>query len=163
MSTSTWGYLFLLLGIFAAALLLFFGNISSKNEQNYYLLKETTQNAMLDSVDKVAYQVGLTQEEVDNIKTIDCASGQPGTIRIITERFVESFARRFSESVANNKNYKIQFYEINECPAKVSVKVTSTESYSWLRRLFRGKKSTQAEVEEANIVNQLTAILETKD
>ena len=140
MSTSTWGYLFLLLGIFAAALLLFFGNISSKNEQNYYLLKETTQNAMLDSVDKVAYQVGLTQEEVDNIKTIDCASGQPGTIRIITERFVESFARRFSESVANNKNYKIQFYEINECPAKVSVKVTSTESYSWLRRLFRGEK-----------------------
>ena len=121
MSTSTWGYLFLLLGIFAAAILLFFGNISSKNEQNYYLLKETTQNAMLDSVDKVAYQVGLTQEEVNNIKTIDCASGQPGTIRIITERFVESFARRFSESVANNKNYKIQFYEINECPAKVSV------------------------------------------
>ena len=163
MSTSTWGYLFLLLGIFAAAILLFFGNISSKNEQNYYLLKETTQNAMLDSVDKVAYQVGLTQEEVNNIKTIDCASGQPGTIRIITERFVESFARRFSESVANNKNYKIQFYEINECPAKVSVKVTSTESYSWLRRLFRGEKSTQAEVEEANIVNQLTAILETKD
>mgnify|MGYP004633824229 FL=1 len=104
-----------------------------------------------------------TKEEVDNIKTIDCASGQPGTIRIITERFVESFARRFSESVANNKNYKIQFYEINECPAKVSVKVTSTESYSWLRRLFRGEKSTQAEVEEANIVNQLTAILETKD
>lgn len=162
MSTSTWGYLFLLLGIFAAAILLFFGNVSSKNEQNYYLLKETTQNAMLDAVDKVAYQVGLTQKEVDEINTIDCVSGQPGTIRIITERFVESFARRFSESVANNKKYTIQFYEINECPAKVSVRVTSTESYSWLRRLFRGE-SAQAEVEEANIVNQLTAILETKD
>lgn len=159
MSTSMWGYLFLILGIMAAALLMLFGNINTKNEQNYYLLKETTQNAMLDAVDDVAYQVGLTQEEVDKIPAINCVSGKPGTIRIITERFVESFTRRYAEVAAQNKDYRIEFYEINECPARVSVRVISKENYSWVARLFRGNEQNA----ETNITNELTSILETKD
>jgi len=158
-----WGYLFLVLGIMAAALLILFGNINTKNEQNYYLLKEVTQNAMLDSVDEAAYKVGLTSDEVKNIDSIHCVSGKPGTIRIVTEKFVENFTRRFADSakVNNNYNYKIIFYDIVECPAKVSLKVVSTENYSWVRRLFRGEGSI--DTDNTNIVNELSAILETRD
>ena len=159
MSESIWGYFFLLLGVIAAALLILFSNINIKNEQNYYLLKEVTQNAMLDAVDDIAYEVGLTQKEVDKINTIKCPSGKPGTIRIITERFVESFARRYAELADLNKTYKIEFYEILECPAKVSVKVSTKEDLSWIRRLLRGSGG----LDDAVIQNQLTSILETKD
>lgn len=161
MSESMWGYLFLLLGIMAAALLIFFGFVNTKSEQDYYLVKEVTQNAMLDSVDKIAYQKGLTQKEVDNLKNnIDCVSGKPGTIRIITERFVENFARRYAEVAKTNQTYRIEFYEIQECPAKVSLKVISKENYSFLRRLFRGKQEAN---ENKEIVTELSSILETKD
>ena len=159
MSESIWGYFFLLLGVIAAALLILFSNINIKNEQNYYLLKEVTQNAMLDAVDDIAYEVGLTQKEVDKINTIKCPSGKPGTIRIITERFVESFARRYAELADLNKTYKIEFYEILECPAKVSVKVSTKEDLSWIGRLLRGSGG----LDDAVIQNQLTSILETKD
>ena len=161
MSDAMWGYLFLLLGIMAAFLLILFGNINTTNETNYYLLKEVTQNAMLDSVDDVAYKVGLTQEEVDKIDTIKCVSGKPGTIRIVTEKFVEAFARRFAEVAPSKGDYKIEFYEINECPAKVSVKIISQQDYSFVKRLFM--RDTTINTEKTDIVNQITAILETKD
>ena len=161
MSESMWGYLFLFLGLMAAALLILFGGINTKNETNYYLLKEVTQNAMLDAVDDVAYKVGLTQEEVDNIDTINCVSGKPGTIRIVTEKFVESFARRLAEVAPSKGEYKIEFYEINECPAKVSVKIISQQDYSWVKRLFT--RDASIDTEKTDIVNKITAILETKD
>ena len=161
MSDAMWGYLFLLLGIMAAFLLILFGNINTKNETNYYLLKEVTQNAMLDAVDDIAYEVGLTQEEVNKIDTIQCVSGKPGTIRIVTERFVESFARRFAEVAPSKGEYQIKFYEINECPAKVSVKIISQQDYSFVKRLFT--RDTGINTEETDIVNEITAILETRD
>lgn len=160
MSESMWGYLFLILGIVAAALLMLFGNISVKDEHDYYLLKEATQNAMLDSVDDVAYQIGLTQDEVDRINTIDCDSGQPGTIRIVTEKFVENFARRFSEVAAQNTDYTVEIYKVQECPAKVSLKVKAKQNYSWVRKLFRGRKTGD---DNKIITTKLTSILETKD
>ena len=162
MSSSMWGYLFLFLGIMAASLLILFGSINSKNEQDYYLIKEVTQNAMLDSVDNNAYVAGLEQSEVDNVDTIYCASGKPGTIRIVTEKFVENFARRFAEVAKQNKNYnyRIEFYDIIECPAKVTLRVISTEDSSWVRRIF---KSNDNSTDEVLIVNDLSAILESKE
>lgn len=162
MSSSMWGYLFMFLGIMAAALLIMFGSINSKNEQNYYLIKEVTQNAMLDSVDNNAYVAGLEQTEADNVETIHCPSGKPGTIRIVTEKFVENFARRFAEVAKQNRNYnyRIEFYDIIECPAKVTLRVISTEDSSWVRRIFRGDDSS---TDEVLIVNDLSAILESKE
>lgn len=161
MSESMWGYLFIILGIVAAALILFFGSVNTKNEQDYYGLKEVTQNAMLDSVDKVAYQVGLSQNEVDKIKTIDCESGKPGTIRIVTEKFVENFARRYAEIAQKNFEYTIGIYKVQECPPKVSIRVQSKENYSFLRSILKGRRAEANE--EKIITNDLTAILETKD
>lgn len=157
MSNSMWGYLFLLLGVMAAALLLLFSNINTKNEQNYYLLKEITQNAMLDSVDKETYEYGLSSDK--KVSNSSCPYGMEGTIRIVSEAFIESFTRRYAEVADTNKNYKIEIFDIQECPPKVSLRVTSTEDSSWVRRLFRGENSANDEVK---IVNELSAILETK-
>lgn len=161
MSESMYGYLFLILGIFAAAILLLFGSLSVKDEQNYYLLKEVTEAAMLDSVDKIAYEVGLTQEEVDNNESVLCVSGKPGTIRIIKEQFVENFTRRFAEVVGINADYTIKFYDIDECPPKVSVRIISNQNYSWLRRVMTGEFNLDEDNKE--IINDLNAILESKN
>lgn len=160
MSSLMWGYLFLFLGIAAMALLIVFGNINIKNEQEYYLLKEVTQNAMLDSVDQNAYKVGLEQHESEGVPTIKCVSGKPGTIRIVTEKFVENFTRRFAEIAHTNQDYTIEIYEINECPAKVTLKVIAKENYTWVDRIFNGSAKNE---QEALIVNELSAILETKE
>ena len=157
MSESMYGYFFLVIGILAAALLILFGGITTKSEQGYYSLKEITESAMLDAFDKDSYENGLSIESasVDN----NCIAGVPGKIRIVTERFVESFARRFAEAANINTKYKVKIYDIQECPAKVSIRVESKENYSWVKRLFRGQGSD----EEFTITNDLSAILETKD
>lgn len=157
MSSSMWGYLFLILGIMAAALLLLFGNINTKNEETYYSLKEITQNAMLDSVDRDTHENGLSSTK--EVKNSSCPYGKPGTVRIVTEAFVESFTRRYAEVASTNKKYKIEIFDIQECPPKVSLRVTTTENYSWVKRLFTGKSTGD---EETVIVNELSAILEIK-
>ena len=85
MSETVWGFLFLMLGLIAAGILLLFGTINTKNEQDYYALKEATQNAMLDAVDDAAYHVGLVEAEVQGNPAIHCKSGVVGTVRIITD------------------------------------------------------------------------------
>ena len=70
-------------------------------------------------------------------------------LRIDKEKFVESFLRRFADSIVDPKrSYTISFYDINEVPPKVSVKVDSNTVLSF---------SGQA----ANISTALDAILET--
>ena len=94
---------------------------------DYYLLKETTEAAMVDAVDEGYYQ-------------------DSGQIRVDKERFVESFIRRFSNTIDQNKNYKINFYDMNETPPKVSVKVSSSDS---------------ATFKDIDITTSLNAVLET--
>lgn len=156
MSNSMWGYLFLLLGLMAVGLLLLFSSINTKNEQNYYLLKEVTQNAMMDSLDRDTQKNGLSSDK--EVENSSCPYGKPGTLRIVTEAFLESFTRRWAEAASTSKKYKIEIFDIQECPPKVSLRVTSTEDSSWVRRLFRGTNTGNDEVE---IVNELSAILET--
>ena len=164
MSSSMWGYLFLVLGIMSAALLILFGNINTKREQNYYLLKEVTQNAMLDSVDQDAYNNGISEDvktEINNYANEEifaCKANVP-VVRIVTEKFVENFTRRYAELANEKYDYIIEIFDIQECPPKVSLRVSSTEDYSWVESLFRGGNTNG----EITIVNDLSAILETKD
>ena len=73
------------------------------NEENYHGLKEAMAGAMYDSVDIDYYQ-------------------QTGEIKIIREKFVETFTRRFVESTKfGKKNYTLEFYDIIESPPKASV------------------------------------------
>ena len=48
-----------------------------------------------------------------------------GSLRMDKEKFVESFLRRFANSIDNTRNYRIGFYDLNEVPPKVSIKVDS--------------------------------------
>ena len=165
MKVSFWGILFVILGILGIVMINFFGNLTVSNEQNYYLLKEITEAAMIDALDEKAYKVGIGHDGVTTAtdpESMHCKSG-PGAVRIIKEKFVEGFTRRFAASAERNKNYKISFDDIDECPPKVTVTLTATESYSFFERVLGKSKNDKIDYQsDANIVNRLSAILESK-
>lgn len=120
----------IILAMFTFGVINIASNYQSGNELDYYLLKETTEAAMLDAIDVGYYRL----------------SG--GLYRLDKEKFVESFVRRFAQNVTNDKEYKIGFYDINETPPKVSIKVDTKTSAT-----FSG--------EQLNISNKISAIMET--
>ena len=87
-------------------------NYSSGSELDYYLVKETSEAAMVDAIDVKYYR-------------------ENGLLRIDKEKFVESFLRRVADSVDNTRNYQVAFYDLNEVPPKVSVKVDSSTVLSF--------------------------------
>lgn len=130
MKEAFWGTAVVGIGIVAIAFIYFFQSITNTDEHNYHLLKETTESAMYDALDLASYR-------------------QDGTIRIDREKFVENFLRRFAESATLSKTYKIEFYDINEEPPKVTLKVSSAEI-----------GSVTGDVMTFDISNKITAILE---
>lgn len=158
MKESIWAYFFMIMGILGIVLINIFGNILMSNEQNYYLLKETTKAAMYDSIDFKGYREGLGWDGVTSAtdpESMHCEAGIPGTLRIIKEKFVESFVRRFAENAKLNRKYRIVIHDIDECPPKVSVSLIATERFSFLRFFNVTYNSGQ------DITNSLTGILET--
>ena len=103
-------------------------NYSSGSELDYYLVKETSEAAMIDAIDVAYYR-------------------ENGLLRIDKEKFVDSFIRRFADTVDNTRNYQVSFYDLNEVPPKVSVKVDSSTVLS-----FKGSNLEMS--------TQLDAILE---
>lgn len=102
----------IVLAISALVLINVITNSSTGSELDYYLVKETAEAAIEDAIDIKYFR--------DN-----------GTIRMDSEKFVENFLVRFSDSVDNSRNYKIGFYDLNEVPPKVSVKVDSATSVNF--------------------------------
>lgn len=121
----------IVLGILTFAFVNIISNYQTGNELDYYLLEETTEAAMIDAVD-----LGFYRE-----------SG--GILRVDREKFLESFVRRFAESVNKDRDYKIRILDFNETPPKVSIQIGS---------------NTVATVkgDSFDIVNKIDAILETK-
>lgn len=111
MKESYWGYWLIVLGIFVILIMLLVQNVTATNTQDYYLAKEIAEASMIDAIDWGYYRTY-------------------GETRIVEEKFVESFVRRFAESANLNETYKIEFYEIYEVPPKVSIKI-STKSASF--------------------------------
>lgn len=120
-----------MLGVTAVAFIFFFQTATNTDEQNYILLKEVTEAAMYDAVDLASYR-------------------KTGTVRIDREKFVENFIRRFAESVTLGNTYRVDIYDVNETPPKVSLKISSTV-----------ESNVTDEVMEFDISNRLDAILET--
>ncbi len=130
MKESYWGYWLILLGVFVIVIMMLVSNVTTKNTQDYYLVKEVTEAAMVDAVNYGYYR-------------------EYGELKIDREKFVESFLRRFAENVSLN-TYTISFYDIYEAPPKVSVKVTSkTNSF-----MVAGDSTS------FDIVNKIDGILE---
>lgn len=119
-----------MLGLLTFAIINIVSNYSSGNELDYYLLKETTEASMVDAVDVGYYRL-------------------TGQLRIDKEKFTESFVRRFSQSVNQDRNYRIRMYDINETPPKVSVQIDSSTNVTF-------------NSEQLGIRNRIDAILETK-
>ncbi len=132
MKSSFWGVTITIFGVLSIALIYFFQSVTNTDEQNYTLLKETTEGAMIDAFDMAYYR-------------------RTGDIRIDEEKFVENFFRRFAENVSLAKTYKIDIYDINEEPPKVSIKVSSSEV-----------SGLTGQVITFDISNQIDAILEAK-
>ncbi len=119
----------IILALMALLLINIFSNYETGGELDYYLIKETTEAAMIDAID-VEF---LRQNQL---------------YRIDKEKFAESFIRRFANNVDLTRNYKIRFYDINEVPPKVSVKVDSLTVLSF-------------DSQSAQITTTYDAILET--
>lgn len=161
MNSSMWGILFLALGLTGIVLINIFGEITIQNEQNYYSLKEVTKAAMEDAVDEAALKFGIGYDGLTAIsdpESMHCSANVAGTVRIIKERFMELFILKFSESVNIDNDYVITFRDIDECPPKVSITVTSTQSFSMIQRLMGFGEEQQ--VEDADITNVINGILE---
>ena len=135
-----WGYAIIVLGILAIGIIWFFANVTRTDQHNFNLLKETVESAMIDSVD-ISYYRACTEEQEAKI----------GCIRIIEEKFVANFIRRFAENADLSNEYKIEIFDVNEAPPKVSLRISS-----------RNKTNSTGEMVEFNVVNNIDAILETK-
>lgn len=137
MKETYWLILILILGIICIAFINFFQTYTNTDEQNYMLLKEVTEASMYDAIDMNAYKLH-------------------GQLRINREKFVESFVRRFSESVTLGNTYFIEIYDVNETPPKVSLKVSTK-----LRSNVTAVSFSKSQVIDFDIENKLDAILET--
>lgn len=131
MKESFWGIFVIMLGVTSIAFIFFFQTATNTDEQNYILLKEITEAAMYDAVDLASYR-------------------STGTVRIDREKFVENFIRRYAESVTIGNTYRVDIYDVNETPPKVSLRVSSTL-----------ESNVTDEIMEFDISNRLDAILET--
>lgn len=128
----------IIMGLFGIVIIMLFNDITVSNEQDYYTLKDATEAAMIDAIDVTYYRL-------------------TGDIKISKEKFVENFTRRFTEtSTFGQGNYGIEYYQIIECPAKVSLRIVDkTSSYNIYNTLSVDIDATQAE-----IINELSAILD---
>ena len=123
----------ILLSIIALLLINVLTNFSTGSELDYYLVKETADAAIEDSID------------ISYLRTC-------GLYRIDKEKFVENFIYRFAKNVDATRDYRLRFYDINEVPPKVSVKVDSLTVLSF------GEKGDK---ESADISTNYDAIVET--
>ena len=125
----------IIIGLSGLLIILLFNEITVSNEQDYYTLKDATEAAMIDAIDVAYYRL-------------------TGEVKISQEKFVENFTRRFTNvSIFGQGNYNIEFGQIIEYPAKVSVRIVdATNSYNIYTE----------EATSVNIVNEISAILDGK-
>jgi len=133
MKESLWGYWLILLGIIIITVMILLQNYTTTNQQDYYLAREITYAAMYDSIDYGYYK-------------------QHGEVKIIKEKFVENFIRRFAESATLNKTYTVNFYSIYETPPAVSLEIKANTG-----EVVVGNESINA-----GITTRITALLELK-
>ncbi len=114
MKNAFWAYWLILLGIVIVVIMLLVQNITTSSTQDYYLIKEINEAALIDAVDYSYYRTY-------------------GEIKINKEKFFESFMRRFAETASLNTTYTISFYGVYEAPPKASVEIKSkSNSFSVL-------------------------------
>ena len=107
MKHAMWGYLMIALGLVIIAILMLVNNLTTADEEDFYIAREVMQSSMSEATDYGSY---LTS----------------GEVVMSREKFVEIFLRRFAESVTPNKNYQVDFYQIYEYPPAATVRIRTT-------------------------------------
>lgn len=119
-------------GLIGLAIIILFQNITTNNENDYYLLKEATEASMIDAINMDYYR-------------------ETGELKITKEKFVESFTRRFAEStVFASSEYTINYFDIMEEPPKVTVSINTGI----------GEYTIYQDTSDYHVANTLSAILE---
>lgn len=180
MKAAYWGLGIIFFGLFGLLLISLFGDITVTNQQDYTLLKNTTEAALYDAVDENAYQNGFclctnkakvggvykfsdaSEYKISNPVSNSCnVSGYTyceklvDELKINEEVFVESFLRRFTNSVNGKQNYKIIIQEVVEYPPKVSIEIRTYNKFN----IFDSTAATFTD-NDFDISNKIDAILE---
>lgn len=129
MHESFWGTFIVGAGVVIIALIFFMQKVTNSGEQLSVLLKETTEAAMMDAIDYDTYY-----SDTDNGEKV---------IRIDRELFVESFIRRFAQNASLANTYVVEFYDINEYPPKVSIRVKTKEGGVVMNQEYNFKMTEQ--------------------
>lgn len=132
MKESFWGVFVIFMGVLALTFIVLFQNITNTDQHNSQLLQEVAEAAMWDAFDYAEYRAN-------------------GVAKINREKFVENFLRRYAQSASRSREYEITFYDINEEPPKVSLKVSS-----------RVAGSGDGEIVTFDLNNRIDAILEAR-
>ena len=128
----------IIIGIFGFIIILLFNEITVSNEQDYYTLKDAAEASMIEAIDVAYYRL-------------------TGEIKMSKEKFVENFTRRFTEtSTFGQGNYEIVFYQINESPPKVSIRIVDATNAYNIYNTF----NVDIDATQIDIVNELSAILD---
>lgn len=137
MKESVWGYMVIIMGILSITVVYFVQNITNTEENNYTALREVTEAAMSESVDMATYR-------------------KTGEIRIVQEKFLENFLIRFAQTASLAHTYKVDVYDINESPPKVSIKLSTSDDKANL-------SDTTGEIITFTTTDKVDAIIESKD
>ncbi len=129
MHESFWGTFIVGAGVVIIALIFFMQKVTNSGEQLSVLLKETTEAAMMDAIDYDTYY-----SDTDDGEKV---------IRIDRELFVESFIRRFAQNASLANTYVVEFYDINEYPPKVSIRVKTKEGGVVMNQEYNFKMTEQ--------------------
>lgn len=141
MKESFWGWAFVVAGIIGVALIILMIRLTLNDQNDYYVLKETTEASMYDAIDIDYYRYY-------------------GEFRIVRDRFVESFIRRWSSSSTNNNDVLIEINDVIEMPPKVSVTVkTGRANISYSKKISDDEEINLNDI----VVNKIDGILETID
>ena len=183
-----WAVFIFIMGIVGVILINIFGNITTTNQQDYTLIKNTVEAAMFDSIDKASYRAGFylcikpgiditsktikftsknnyglllntTNLDIDSVSKNDSRCDYSvGEVKLNADVFVGSFLRRFAENINNNKSYQVTIQEVIEYPPKVSVRIDTYNTYN-------SSGTTVLEFDEGdfNIGNQIDAIFEERE
>ena len=138
MKESFWTAYIFIIGLVVITFIFLFQSLTNADEHNMAVLKEATEGAMYDVID---FQYLESYREY----------------KINREKFAENFLRRFAENASLSRSYRVQIFDVNEVPPKVSIKITSQE----VGKLFSGGGRTSEQRIVFNIVNKIDAILET--
>ena len=112
MKEAYWCYWLILLGIFVVIIMLLIQNVTSNSTEDYYVVKQISEAAMVAAVDYAYYR-------------------EYGEIRINKEKFIEVFTILFADTASITNEYKLLFTGIYEAPPKVSVEIsTSSGTYT---------------------------------